>query len=179
MAVVQEMVIEQETRTLPYPIYDGDGHIYEVQDSFHRHLPKKYRSAFQYVTVDGRTKLAVNGMISDYIPNPNFEVVAAPGSHEMWFRGNNPEGLSLREMTGDPLAKFLQKHGWEITTRVRCWQRSQTTGGRGQFLDVGLKCTISPLYQPPPVPSARRGQHGWYLTANINKKGQQEKPQAC
>ena len=40
MAVIQEMVIEQETRTFPYPIYDGDGHIYEVQDCFHRHLPK-------------------------------------------------------------------------------------------------------------------------------------------
>ena len=92
------------------------------------------------------------------------------------FRLRQPLRLA---QTGDPLAKFLQKHGWEITTRVRCWQRSQTTGGRGQFLDVGLKCTISPLYQPPPVPSARRGQHGWYLTANINKKGQQEKPQAC
>ena len=118
MAVVQEMVIEQETRTLPYPIYDGDGHIYEVQDSFHRHLPKKYRSAFQYVTVEGRTKLAVNGMISDYIPNPNFEVVAAPGSHEMWFRGNNPEGLSLREMTGDPLANQPEFHNAEARLKL-------------------------------------------------------------
>ncbi|HXD02034.1 MAG TPA: amidohydrolase family protein, partial [Novosphingobium sp.] len=54
--------------------------------------------------VEGRTKLAINGHISDYIPNPTFEVVAAPGSHEIWFRGENSEGKSLRELTGDPLA---------------------------------------------------------------------------
>lgn len=104
MAVVKEMNVALETRILPYPVYDADGHIYETQETFHRHLPKQYKSAFQYVTVEGRTKLAINGHISEYIPNPNFEVVAAPGSHEKWFRAENPEGLSLRELTGDVLA---------------------------------------------------------------------------
>lgn len=110
MPVVQDMIVEQETRNLPYPIYDGDGHIYEVQDCFHRHLPEKYKSAFQYVTVNGRTKLAVNGVISEYIPNPNFEVVAAPGTHEIWFRGENTEGKSLRELSGDALANQPEFH---------------------------------------------------------------------
>jgi predicted TIM-barrel fold metal-dependent hydrolase len=39
-------------------------------------------------------------MLSDYIPNPTFSVVAAPGAHEKWFRADNPEGKSLRELTG-------------------------------------------------------------------------------
>ena len=87
-----------------YKIYDCDHHYYETPDAFLRHLPKEYKKYFQYVEVNGRTKLAVNGRISDYIPNPTFEVVAAPGTHEKFFRAENPEGLSLREMT--ELAKF-------------------------------------------------------------------------
>ena len=42
-------------------------------------------------------------MISDYIPNPTFEVLAAPGAHEKWYRAKNPEGLTLRELSGKPI----------------------------------------------------------------------------
>lgn len=89
---------------LPYPVYDADNHYYETADAFLRHLPKQYRNEFQYVEVRGRTKLAVAGRITNYIPNPTFEVVAAPGSHEKWYRAQNPEGLSLRELQGEPIA---------------------------------------------------------------------------
>jgi predicted TIM-barrel fold metal-dependent hydrolase len=88
---------------LPYPVYDADNHYYETADAFLRHLPKQYRNEFQYVEVRGRTKLAVAGQITNYIPNPTFEVVAAPGSHEKWYRSENPDGLSLRELQGDPI----------------------------------------------------------------------------
>lgn len=88
---------------LTYPIYDADRHFYEPPEAFLRHLPKKYKKEFQYVEVNGRTKLAVGGVLSDYIPNPTFEVLAAPGSHEKWYRGQNPQGLSLREITGAPV----------------------------------------------------------------------------
>ncbi|MEM5388765.1 amidohydrolase family protein [Paraburkholderia phymatum] len=86
-----------------YSIYDCDRHFYEPPDAFLKHLPKQYRQEFQYVQVNGRTKLAVAGVLSDYIPNPTFEVVAAPGAHEKWYRGQNPEGKSLREFGGDPI----------------------------------------------------------------------------
>ena len=88
---------------LPYPVYDADGHFYEPEDAFLRYMPEAYKSEFQYVQVNGRTKLAIGGAISNYIPNPTFEVVAAPGSHELWYRGQNTEGLSLRELTGKPI----------------------------------------------------------------------------
>ena len=104
MAVQTVMERVKETRDLGYPVYDADGHYYETMDTFRRHLPKKFHKDFQYVQVEGRTKLAINGHISVYISNPTFEVVAAPGSHEIWFRGENLEGKSLRELTGDPLA---------------------------------------------------------------------------
>lgn len=90
-------------RNVNYPIYDVDRHFYEPPEAFLTHLPKEYRKEFQYVQVNGRTKLAVGGVISDYIPNPTFDVVAAPGAHEGWYRGENPEGLSLREFGGDPV----------------------------------------------------------------------------
>jgi len=103
MPVQEVMERVHETRDLGYPVYDADGHYYETYDAFRRHLPKKYHKDFQYVQVDGRTKLAINGYLSDYIPNPTFDVVAAPGTHELWFRGDNKDGKSLRELTGDVL----------------------------------------------------------------------------
>ncbi|MGD9792587.1 MAG: amidohydrolase family protein [Acidimicrobiia bacterium] len=85
------------------PVFDADNHFYETKDALTRHLPRRYANAIRFVEVDGRTKVAVNGLISDYIPNPTFDVVARPGTHLDFFKGNNPEGLSLRAMTGEPM----------------------------------------------------------------------------
>lgn len=90
--------------TLPFPVYDADNHFYEPEDALFRHLPKKWHKDFRFVEIDGRKRLAINGQISDYIPNPTFERVAAPGTHVNYYKGKNPEGLSLREMTGKPVA---------------------------------------------------------------------------
>ena len=90
-------------RTLDFPVVDADNHLYETQEAFTRYLPKEHKDAIKYVEVDGRTKIAVRGQISEYIPNPTFEVVAAPGAHEEYFRKGNPEGKSFREMTGQPI----------------------------------------------------------------------------
>ncbi|MBW2244397.1 MAG: amidohydrolase [Deltaproteobacteria bacterium] len=88
---------------LGYPVYDADNHLYETEEAMTANLPKKWRKEFQYVDVNGRRKLAVGGVISDYIPNPTFDVVAAPGSHELWYRAKNTEGLSFRELSGTPI----------------------------------------------------------------------------
>ncbi|EEA01814.1 amidohydrolase 2 [Burkholderia sp. H160] len=101
-----------------YPIYDCDRHFYEPPDAFLRHLPKQFRSEFQYVKINGRTKLAVGGVLSDYIPNPTFEVVAAPGSHEGWYRGQNPDGKSLREYGGAPIASQAAFHNGDAHLAV-------------------------------------------------------------
>jgi predicted TIM-barrel fold metal-dependent hydrolase len=107
-------------RDLSFPVYDADHHIYEPEDAFLRHLPKPFEKDFYFVEQKGRKKLVINGMLSAYIPNPTFEVVAAPGAHEKWFRAENPEGQTLREMTGKPVRTPSE------------WQRGE---GRLELLD--------------------------------------------
>ncbi len=108
---------------VPFPVYDADNHLYEPEEAFMRHLPKKYENDFYMVERKGRKKLVIGGRLSEYIPNPTFEVVATPGSYEMWYRGQNPEGLTLREFggkllrtppefrTGDGRIKVLDQQG--------------------------------------------------------------------
>ncbi|MCI4318282.1 MAG: amidohydrolase, partial [Thermoplasmata archaeon] len=81
-------------------VFDADNHMYEPREALTQFLPDAYRGAFKYVEVDGRTKIAVRGQISDYIPNPTFDRVAAPGAHEDYIRHGNPEGRSHREVMG-------------------------------------------------------------------------------
>src|ERR1700757_2487729 len=76
---------------LGFPVFDGDNHLYETRDALPKFLPPESRGAIRYVEVDGRTKIATMGQISDYIPNPTFDVVAAPGAQEDYFRHGNPE----------------------------------------------------------------------------------------
>jgi predicted TIM-barrel fold metal-dependent hydrolase len=90
-------------RTLDFPVFDADNHLYETKDSFTRHLPERYKSAIEYVELHGRTKIMIRGTVSEYIPNPTFEVVARPGAQEDYFRNGNPEGKSYREIVGEPM----------------------------------------------------------------------------
>jgi predicted TIM-barrel fold metal-dependent hydrolase len=91
------------SRELPYPLFDADNHLYEAQEAFTKYLPKQYASAIQYVQINGRTKIAIRGQISEYIPNPTFEVVARPGAMEEYFKVGNPEGKTRREIFGAPM----------------------------------------------------------------------------
>lgn len=91
-------------RRCEYSVFDADNHLYETKDALLRHLPERYSKAVQYVEVNGRTKIVIQGTISDFIPNPTFDVVAAPGAQEEYFRTGNPEGKSFREIFGDPIS---------------------------------------------------------------------------
>src|SRR6476646_9558481 len=88
---------------LPYPLFDADNHLYETKEALTKYLPKEYQGAVQYVEVNGRTKIAIRGQISEYIPNPTFDVVARPGALEDYFRRGNPEGTNRREIFGEPM----------------------------------------------------------------------------
>jgi predicted TIM-barrel fold metal-dependent hydrolase len=77
--------------------------MYETTDALTKHLPDRHKGAIDYVDVRGRTKIVVRGQISDYIPNPTFDVVARPGAQEDYFRHGNPEGKSRREIFGEPM----------------------------------------------------------------------------
>lgn len=90
-------------RELPYQLFDADNHLYETKEALTKFLPERYKGAVQYVEVNGRTKIAIRGQISEYIPNPTFEVVARPGAMEEYFKHGNPEGKSRREIFGEPM----------------------------------------------------------------------------
>ena len=61
------------SRTLDYEVFDADNHLYETRDALTKFLPPARAGLIDYVDVSGRTKIAVRGRISEYIPNPTFE----------------------------------------------------------------------------------------------------------
>lgn len=79
-------------------VFDCDHHFYETADAFTRYLPSEYEGVVKIVEVDGRTKMALRGQISDYIPNPTFEVVAEPGSGMEYYAAKNVSGKSFRDI---------------------------------------------------------------------------------
>jgi predicted TIM-barrel fold metal-dependent hydrolase len=91
------------SRDLSFPVFDADNHFYEPREALTKFLPDGYKNVIDYVDVRGRTKIVVRGQISDYIPNPTFDVVARPGAQEEYYRHGNPEGKSYREILGEPM----------------------------------------------------------------------------
>ena len=92
---------------LDIPVFDADNHLYETQDALTKYLPDRYEGAIDYVECAGRTKIVVRGQISEYIPNPTFEVVARPGRAggllpEGQPRGQEPPGDLRRADAVDP-----------------------------------------------------------------------------
>jgi predicted TIM-barrel fold metal-dependent hydrolase len=99
------------SRSLDFEVFDADNHLYETRDALTKFLPANRKGLIDYVDVRGRTKIAVKGRISEYIPNPTFDRVAAPGAQEAYFRSGNPEGKSMREIMGkaiDALPAFRE-----------------------------------------------------------------------
>ncbi len=88
------------SRELDFPVFDVDNHMYETTDALTKFVPDAYHGVIRYIQVDGRTKIAVKGKISDYIPNPTFERVAAPGAQEEYFKIGNPDRKTRREIMG-------------------------------------------------------------------------------
>lgn len=90
------------SRILDYPVFDADNHFYEPKEALTKFLPDKRKGVIDYIDVHGRTKIMVRNHISDYIPNPTFEVVARPGAQEEYFR-HGSGGKSFREIMGKPM----------------------------------------------------------------------------
>lgn len=91
------------TELTDVPIFDADSHMYELPEALTKFLPEKFASAVQFVQIGKRTRIAILNKITEFIPNPTFEKVAAPGAHEKFYSGQNAEGLTLREMQGSAI----------------------------------------------------------------------------
>jgi hypothetical protein len=81
------------SRVLPYPLFDADNHLYEPPEAMTKYLPRRYEKAIQYVQIKGRTKIAVRGQISEYIPNPAFHD-PAPRLEVIWPSSPRSSGWS-------------------------------------------------------------------------------------
>jgi len=88
---------------IDFDVYDADNHLYEAEDALTRHLPEAHRNLFRFVELKGRKKLVVRDRLTEFIPNPTFEVVARPGAHMAFYAAANAEGETLRELTGEPM----------------------------------------------------------------------------
>lgn len=84
-----------DAATTDFPVYDADNHLYEAEDALTRHLPERHRNLFRFVEMNGRKKLVVRDRLTEFIPNPTFEVVAKPGAHMAFYGGDNPDGKLL------------------------------------------------------------------------------------
>jgi len=78
------------SRVLDFPVFDADNHMYEKPEALTKYLPKEYEGFIKYVQVNGRTKIAVNNKISDYIPNPTFESWRPPAHRRSTSRSAIP-----------------------------------------------------------------------------------------
>ena len=52
-------------RSLPYPIFDIDNHMYETKEALLKYLPKEHRGKVGYVEVNGRPKLVVKDHLAN------------------------------------------------------------------------------------------------------------------
>ena len=86
------------SRNLDFPVFDADNHLYENRDALTKFLPDKHKGAIDYIEYKGRTKILIRGQVSNYIPNPTFEVVGSPGAQEEFFKVGNPDGKSRKEI---------------------------------------------------------------------------------
>ncbi len=79
--------------------FDADNHYYEALDSFTRYQPPAMkRRGVQILREGKRAFVVVADKISRFIPNPTFDPVIVPGSIELLFRGEVPEGVDPRSL---------------------------------------------------------------------------------
>ena len=87
---------------LPFLLFDADNHYYEAEDAFTRHIdPRMKRRCMNWATLKNRKELLVAGKVNRFIPNPTFDPVAKPGCLDQYYRGNNPEGQTIRDAFGE------------------------------------------------------------------------------
>lgn len=120
------MTATGSTAKATYPLFDCDNHFYEPKEALLRYMPDRYKSLFQYVEINGRTKLVLDGKISNYIPNPTFEVVAAPGCHVDYYRGKNPEGKSMRELS--IIEESIPEYSYKTAARYELLEKQGLIG---------------------------------------------------
>ncbi len=85
-----------------FEVWDADNHMYEAVDSYTRSPARSStRTQSAWSTSTAATSSRSSARSRETIPNPTYVVVPTPGAGTEYYRGNNPEGKSLREL-GEP-----------------------------------------------------------------------------
>ena len=86
-----------------FPVFDADNHLYECPRRWLEYLPKQLRPRHPVRRGPRAHPPRDEGQAHRVHAQPDLRTVARPGAHVDFYRGNNPEGLSLREMSGQPI----------------------------------------------------------------------------
>jgi Amidohydrolase len=106
-----EQLFYVKDRSLDYPVFDVDNHMYENTEAFTKFLPAEYDGVVKYIEEGNRTRIAIKDQIHREIPNPTFSRVAPPG-------GQDDDPLNRRSIAGldaffdvEPRFKLMQEFG--------------------------------------------------------------------
>jgi len=116
------------------------------------------RRAMQWGIVNGCKSLLVAGKVNRFIPNPTFDPVAKPGCLDQYFRGNNPDGKSIREVFGD-----LEPINPAYRNRDARLALMDTQGIEGMFMfpTLGVGMEESLKHDPEALCAAFRAFNRW------------------
>ena len=145
---------------LDFAIFDADNHYYEAEDAFTRHIdPRMAKRAMQWGQVDGRKTLLVGGKINRFIPNPTFDPVAKPGCLEQYFRGRNPNGLSMRELFGqlEPIRRAYRERDERLAGDGRAGHRARVPLPDARRRHGGGAARATPRRSAPPSTRSTSG----------------------
>ena len=105
---------------IPFPLFDADNHLYEPPEAMTKYLPKEYKDIVQYVEINGRTKIALKGVISNYIPNPTFSVSPSRGPGRSTSSSETPTARASASCSVSRCAPFRRssspRRGWRRWT---------------------------------------------------------------
>ncbi len=146
-------------RDLGFRAFDADHHYYEAEDAFIRYVDRGMRQrCMQWAEVEGRKRFLVGGRVNRFIPNPTFDPVAKPGSLDQFFRGRNPEGLSVKELFGrlEPISQCYRDRDARLAQLDE-----QGLEGILLFPTLGVGMQESLRHDPPAACAAFTGFNQW------------------
>lgn len=146
--------------SLDYQVFDADNHYYEAPDAFTRHVPDSARKrTMQWAEIDGKTRLLVAGRINRFIPNPQFDPVARPGSLDDYFRGR-AAGEDIRAAFGklEPISPTYR----EPQARLELMDR-QGIEGCFMFPTLGVGMEQALVHDPDAAHLAFHAFNQWLL----------------
>ena len=109
--MADEQLFYVRDRSLDFPVFDVDNHMYENTDALTKFLPRAYSGLIKYIQEGDRTRISIKDRIDRAVPNPTFQRVAPPGGQK-----NDP--LQRRSISGldafydvEPRYKLMQEFG--------------------------------------------------------------------